>query len=178
MCHSNGGYWGVPDNEQSLFFGEVHRAVGKKIRLACSAELRNWGTVHLHQFFSHFFFFYACEGRRIRGTACSLEHCFHLVPCEVFNLFSFFVDETLVFDHLLHSCRDTFYNAFWRFFFSAFYYPKEQFSVQSDEEEKHQRHNGSPSFLQWSVNVISVFLILEVSYYLMIFLKSLEEFQS
>ena len=39
------------------------------------------------------------------------------MPCEVFNLFSFFVDETLVFDHLLHSCRVTFYNAFWRFIF-------------------------------------------------------------
>ena len=64
------------------------------------------------------------------------------------------------------------------FFFSAFYYPKEQFSLQSDEEEKHQRHNGSPSFLQWSVNVMSVFFNLEISYYLMIFLKSLEEFQS
>ena len=64
-------------------------------------------------------FFYAREGRRIRGTACSLEHCFHLVPCEVFRLSSFFVDETLVFDHLLHSCRVTFYNAFWRFFFSV-----------------------------------------------------------
>ena len=100
-------------------------------------------------------FFYAREGRRIRGTACSLEHCFHLVPCEVFRLSSFFVDETLVFDHLLHSCRVTFYNAF--FFFSAFYYLKEQFSLRSDEEEKHQRHNGSPSFLQWSVNVISDF---------------------
>ena len=92
----------------------------KKLRLACSAELRDWGTVHLHQFFSHFFFFYAREGRRIRGTACSLEHCFHLVPCEVFRLSSFFVDETLVFDHLLHSCRVTFYNAFWRFFFQCF----------------------------------------------------------
>ena len=67
--------------------------------------------------FLSFFFFYAREGRRIRGTPCSLEHCFHLVPCGVFNLFSFFVDETLVFDHLLHSCRVTFYNAFWRFFF-------------------------------------------------------------
>ena len=91
---------------------------GKKIRLACSAELRDWGTVHLHQFFSHWFF-YARKGRRIRGTACSLEHCFHLMPCEVFRLSSFFVDETLVFDHLLHSCRVTFYNAFWRFFFSV-----------------------------------------------------------
>ena len=74
--------------------------------------------MHLHQFFSHCFF-YAREGRRIRGTPCSLEHCFHLVPCEVFNLFSFFVDETLVFDYLLRSCRVTFYNAFWRFFFSV-----------------------------------------------------------
>lgn len=53
----------------------------------------------------------------MRGTACSLEHCFHLVPCEVFRLSSFFVDETLVFDHLLRSCRVTFYNAFWRFIF-------------------------------------------------------------
>ena len=94
------------------------------------------------------------------GTACSLEHCFYLVPCEVFKFFSFFLDETLVFDHLLHSCRVTFYNAFWRFnvFFSAFYYLKEQFSLRSDEEEKHQRRNGSPSFLQWSVNVMSDFL--------------------
>ena len=132
---------------------------GKKIRLACSAELRDWGTVHLHQFFSHCFF-YAREGRRMSGTACSLEHCFYLVPCEVFKFFSFFLDETLVFDHLLHSCRVTFYNAFWRFnvFFSAFYYLKEQFSLRSDEEEKHQRRNGSPSFLQWSVNVMSDFL--------------------
>lgn len=72
--------------------------------------------MHLHQFFSHCFF-YAREGRRIRGTACSLEHCFHLVPCEVFKFFSFFVDETLVFDHLLRSCWVTFFNAFWRFFF-------------------------------------------------------------
>ena len=64
------------------------------------------------------------------------------------------------------------------FFFSAFYYLKEQFSLQSDEEEKHQRHNGSPSFLQWSVNAMSDFFILEVSYYLVIFLKSLKKFQS
>ena len=87
---------------------------GKKIRLACSAELRELRHGALASIFLSLFL---REGRRIRGTACSLEHCFHLVPCEVFKFFSFFVDETLVFDHLLHSCRVTFYNAFWRFIF-------------------------------------------------------------